>query len=444
MAQKLFRDPLYDYIPIEKGSWLLDLVNTPEVQRLRYIGQLGLAHFTYPGATHSRFSHSLGVFNLMRACISHLKEDYSGYFQPLDDEALLAAALLHDIGHFPLSHVTEAIFGSHEKQGLSIINSPDSGVNKVLTRCHCELPSKVVALLSKSDDTLPWQKSLISSQLDVDRLDYLQRDSLCSGAEYGHFDCFRLIHTMELREKQFREAQKIIFVVWPEKSKYAIEEYIFSRFYMYQSVYFHHTTRGFEELVRKILQRAKDISETDVSFATAMLPPIKSVLCTTEEPSLETFQMLTDNMLFAQIALWQKGKDKILSDLCERLLLRKGISWKETEGTPFEMNEKIERVREYLSKQKLDPKYYFYEGTPTGTTTYKPYSSAAAVEEQSSVNSIMLFDASWPDSKFREISEVPGLERIKAITGSQALKLRYYFPKEYEKEIKNLLSPNSK
>jgi HD superfamily phosphohydrolase len=376
----------------------------------------------------------------MQGCISHLKKDWSNYFQPLDEEALLAAALLHDIGHFPLSHVTEAAFGNHEKQGVDIIGNPDSGVNKVLTHFNDKLPAKVVALLNKSDDALPWQRSLISSQLDVDRLDYLQRDSLFSGAEYGHFDCFRLIHTMELREKQLRKAQKIIFVVWPEKSKYAIEEYIFSRFYMYQSVYFHHTIRGFEELVRKILQRAKDISAADVSFTTAMLPPIKSALCKTDEPNLETFQMLTDNILFAQITLWQKGKDKILSDLCERLLLRKGISWKETEVMPFEMNEKIEKVREYLSKQKLDPKYYFYEGTPTGTTTYKPYSSAAAVEEQSSVNSIMLFDASWPGSKFREISEVPGLERIKAITRSQGLKLRYYFPKEHEKKIKTLLS----
>jgi HD superfamily phosphohydrolase len=440
MAQKLFRDPLYDYIPIEKDSWLLYLINTPEVQRLRYISQLGLAHFTYPGATHSRFSHSLGVFNLMQVCISHLKKDCSDYFQPLDEDALLAAALLHDIGHFPLSHVTEATFGRHEEQGIAIINNSESGVNKILTRRHCELPSKVVALLSKSDDALPWQRSLISSQLDVDRLDYLQRDSLCSGAGYGHFDWFRIIHTMELREKQLQGAvaQKVTFVVWPEKSKYAIEEYIFSRFYMYQSVYFHHTIRGFEELVRKVLQRAKDIAVADVSFATAMLPPIKSILRTTDEPNLETFQMLTDNTLFAQIELWQDSKDKVLSDLCERLLLRKGVGWHELKGTPFEMTEKIEQVRKYLNEKGLDSKYYFYEGK-TETTAYKPYSSAAAAEEQSSVNSIILFDDSWPGTGFVEISEAPGLERIKAITGSQVSTLRYYFPKEHEREIKALL-----
>ncbi len=446
MAQKLFRDPLYDYIAIDadKFPWILDLINCPEVQRLRYISQLGLGHFTYPGATHSRFSHSLGVFSLMRGCISHLKSNYhDNYFKQIDEEALLAAALLHDIGHFPLSHVTEAIFGSHEKQGIAIISNPDSGVNKVLTRCHGELPSKVVALLSKSDDALPWQKSLISSQLDVDRLDYLQRDSLCSGAEYGHFDCFRIIHTMELREKQLPGAQKVVFVVWPEKSKYAIEEYIFSRFYMYQSVYYHHTTKGFEELVRIILKRAKDIAAMDESFAAEMLPTMNSMLCATSEPHLEMFQMLTDNILFTQIALWQYGKDEILSDLCKRLLLRKGIGWHEMKGTPFEMADKIEHVREYLNKQGLDPKYYFYEGK-TEATAYKPYSSAAAAEEQSSVNSIILFGDSWPGTGFVEISEVPGLERIRMITGSQASTLRYYFPKEHAKEIKALLSSNNK
>ncbi len=116
MAQKLFRDPLYDYIAIDKDSWLLKLLNCPEIQRLRYINQLGLSHFTYPGATHSRFSHSLGVLHIMQECLEYLDKDYKNYFNYGDEEALLAAALLHDIGHGPFSHATEDFFGNHDKR----------------------------------------------------------------------------------------------------------------------------------------------------------------------------------------------------------------------------------------------------------------------------------------------------------------------------------------
>jgi uncharacterized protein len=445
MAQKLFRDPLYDYIAIDtnKFPWILDIVDCPEVQRLRYINQLGLGQFTYPGATHSRFSHSLGVFQLMQECISHLKLNYPQYFKQLDEEALLAAALLHDIGHFPLSHVTEEIFGNHEEKGQSIINDHKFEVNKVLSKRASSLPAKVAALLAKQSMAPLWQKSLISSQLDMDRLDYLRRDSLYSGAEYGHFDCFRIIHTMQLKEKIIERRQKALFVVWPEKSKYAIEEYIFSRFYMYQSVYFHHTTRGFEWLVRSILKRAIEICKTNKSFAKEMLPPMKLMLGGTHSKDHKEFLALTDQVLLAQISLWRNTKDKVLRDLSGRLLSRKGIGWVEMSGTHLEMHTKIQKVEDYLKHKGLDHKYYFFEDE-SKATAYKPYSSAASSGEQSSVNSIILFDPRWPETGFYEISEVPGLERIGAITKSPSSILRYYFPKEHAKEIKTLLSPSNK
>ncbi len=115
MAQKLFRDPLYDYVSIDrvKHGWLLDLVNCREVQRLRFISQLGLCQFTYPGSTHARFAHSLGVMHLMTECLAHLEQSHPKNFRPLDKEALLAASLLHDVGHGPFSHATERIFRNH-------------------------------------------------------------------------------------------------------------------------------------------------------------------------------------------------------------------------------------------------------------------------------------------------------------------------------------------
>jgi HD superfamily phosphohydrolase len=373
----------------------------------------------------------------MQQCISHLRQEYFEQFKPrqLNEEALQAAALLHDIGHSPLSHATEKIFGNHEKKAVEIINSSDSEVHKVLTKRASSLPSKISALISKKGVAPLWQKSLISSQLDMDRLDYLRRDSLNSGAEYGNFDWFRIIRTMQLEEKD-----KEIFIVWPDKTKYALEEYIFSRFYMYQSVYFHHTTRGFEGLLRRILRYAQNVAKKDKSFAKELLPPMKTLIGGKQSQDPSRFQNLIDHVLLAQIIMWQSHKDKTLSDLARRLIKRRGIGWEEiTENiTSFEMTGKVNAVREYLRQKGFDPVYYFFEDVPKATI-YEPYRPAAEVDDQSSVNSIMLYDSSWKPTGFKEISDC--LERLQAITvGKLSPIFRYYFPKEHEKQIKKLLS----
>ena len=358
----------------------------------------------------------------------------------MDKEALLAASLLHDVGHGPFSRATERIFGNHEARGVMIVRDSSSEVHKVLSRRAVDLPAKVASLIEKGTETLLWQQSLISSQLDLDRLDYLRRDSLYSGAEYGNFDCFRIVHTMELRKKVIEGKQHGLFVVWPEKSKFAVEEYLFSRFYMYQSVYFHHTTRAYEGLLDRILTRVQDLAQENRDFAAQLLLPLRILAQTSHAMRPGDFQNLTDHVVLAQIMLWLKCKDKILQDLCQRLLARRGIGWAETTtGTPFEMTQKIEAVREYLKKRHMDDRYYFIEHVPQAMP-YKPYSPGSAGEEQTSVNSIMLYDRRWSGSGFCEISQVPGLERLRAITGTQPNLSRYYFPKEYEPAIRELFS----
>jgi len=442
MAHKLFRDPLYDYIQIDKKhSWLLDLIDAPEVQRLRHISQLGMSHITYPGSNHSRFSHSLGVLHLMQRCVSHLKREYSKSFKQPDEEALLAAALLHDVGHAPFSHATEGIFGNHEERTLGVVNRQTSKAYKVLHKRGKTLPEKVAALIAKRSTAPLWQKSLISSQLDVDRLDYIRRDSLCSGAEYGNFDWFRILHTMELNEKKIEGRPPAIFVTWPSKSKFALEEYIFSRFYMYQSVYFHHTTRGFECLLRKILERARDLRRENKQFAKSVLPGITLLWGGSQDA--EAFLNLTDHTLMAQIMIWQKDKDQTLSDLASRFLMRKGIGWAEAPAglTPMEMHTRIRKVEDYLRSKGLNPRHYFMEDEAKAAP-YRPYRSASASEEQSSVNSVILFDATWARSNqtgFVEISQVPDLRRIRAITDESSAVVRYYFPREHGERVKKLL-----
>lgn len=445
MAQKLFRDPVYDYITIDtqKYPWLLDLLNTAEVQRLRFISQLGLSQFTYPGSNHSRFSHSLGVLHLMKECVSYLKREHPEKFAQLDEEALLAASLLHDIGHSPFSHATEKFFGNHEERAVKIILNRSSNIHKILRRVSDKLPRKVADLISEIPllGTKLWQKSLISSQLDMDRLDYLRRDSLCSGAEYGNFDCFRIIHTMELREGNIGGGKKDTWITWPKKSMYVLEEYIFSRFYMYQSVYFHHTTRGFECLVAKILERAKELASENKRFRNQLIEPLNTFLSNSSNSNWVEFSKLTDNILFAQISVWKSSTDKILSDLSSRLLDRKGLARYEVPKnlSDFEVADKIAEVRDYLKKKGLMQKYYFFEDE-TGTSVYKPYRSAIDTQEQSSVTSIMLYDKSSTGTGFYEISNHPDLKRLKAITQDEPLiTKRYYFPKEHENKIRGLL-----
>src|SRR5262245_41819347 len=199
MSAKIFRDPLYNYIRIDRRAdrWLLNLLDTPPMQRLRRIHQLGVSSFTYPGADHSRFCHSLGVLHLMHQALEHLPTDDRQVGRARDP--LLAAALLHDVGHGPFSHVFEPCLGiDHEVWSCKIVRE-DGPVNRLLRGVDPDLPKAVAALIEKKNREYPrWEKHLLDSQLDVDRLDYLRRDSLFTGAGYGNFDWYRLLHSFEL------------------------------------------------------------------------------------------------------------------------------------------------------------------------------------------------------------------------------------------------------
>ncbi|HDY64908.1 MAG TPA: HD domain-containing protein, partial [Phycisphaerae bacterium] len=176
MLQKIIRDPIYDYISfdIPQDQWALDLLNTPEVQRLRFIHQLGVSSYTYPGASHSRLSHTLGVFHLMQMALRHLRE-YIEQDDKVVRKTLLGAAIVHDVGHGPFSHLFEGRLGQkHEKWTKDIINCPSLKINQILQKEG--ILEQVSALIEKDNFTQPhWQKSLITSQLDLDRMDYLLR-----------------------------------------------------------------------------------------------------------------------------------------------------------------------------------------------------------------------------------------------------------------------------
>ncbi len=428
MSDKIFRDPLYNYVNInrKRHGWLIDLLNCPEVQRLRRIHQLGVSYLTYPGADHNRLAHSLGVVHLMQQALRHITSHWNDAQVNRAAEPLLAAALIHDVGHGPFSHLFEPCLGiDHEVWSKKIIECEDKelGVNRALRRVDPSLPATVAALIDKDNFDQPsWMKYLLSSQLDVDRLDYLRRDSLFTGAGYGHYDYYRLLTTFELHD----DIDGTRNIVWPEKSKLAIEEYVFARHYMYQNVYLHKTTRGFEKMLEAIWKRARTLHDQGVD---ADWVPALNDFWGTTDPSVQQYLRIEEFTVLQQIQNWTSHSDCSLSDLASRFLYRNQFSMIEpplqVEGLvsglgkwEAALHELIGSVTEYSPvemyclKDHVKPKYN------------QPYFPEKEADEQSVKNSIRIL----VDDKPVEVSSI--LPRLKPLTEDPTGRVRYYIPKD--------------
>ncbi len=242
--EKIIRDPVHDLIAFNlqrpMDAMLFRLINTTEIQRLRRIRQLGLASLVYPGADHSRYSHSLGVMETARHMLEHLAR--STKIDEADATACVASALLHDLGHGPLSHVFEYIGNvPHEQLTTNIIEDPTSEVHRTLAAHDRALPEKVAELL-KPTPNRTFFNDILSSQLDADRFDYLLRDNLMTGSQYGGFDLHWLLHALTIDKSTSRLAVT-------SKGVSAAEAYLQSRYHMYRNVYFHKVVRTAEGML---------------------------------------------------------------------------------------------------------------------------------------------------------------------------------------------------
>lgn len=255
---KVFRDPLHNVIQFdeEEDKLFLSLIETKEFQRLRFIKQLGFSSFTYFGAEHSRFSHSIGSWHLMKRFVSQLKllkdKKSKKMVEDITDQLdlALAAALLHDLGHGPFSHVIEEQLAyNHEFWTRNIIKG-NTEVNDVLESYRKNFSDDVADVIERTHENKAIIK-LLSSQLDVDRMDYLQRDSLMTGAGYGNFDLEWLINCLRIGEVD----GQIEVGLDLDKGLSIAEDFVMARYYMYKNVYFHKTTRCAEVLFRSILDR---------------------------------------------------------------------------------------------------------------------------------------------------------------------------------------------
>jgi hypothetical protein len=275
---KVFRDPVHRLIRVQPGhEYILDLIDTPEFQRLRRIRQLGVSWMTYPGAEHSRFSHSLGVFNFAQRIHSSLLsryKDHSGLrdYLNLHQRELFSAALLHDIGHGPFSHMIERAFrdtADHEAKTIELISSNESQVSQVLDAYKINKKAVAEIIQKTSNDRLI--VDIVSSQLDADRMDYLLRDSLFTGVEYGRYDSEWIIRNLCVGldrsgdqvggDEDFSRHRLCLDV---DRGLYSAEQLILARTHMTMQVYMHRVTRGFEVHLLTMFKMAAQFADQGI------------------------------------------------------------------------------------------------------------------------------------------------------------------------------------
>jgi len=439
VALKVIRDPVHDHILFDREAdkLVLALLDTPEVQRLRRIRQLGLSHLTYPGAEHSRFSHSLGVWHIANQALKFLHCNMGDDLplSPEHESAVKAAALLHDIGHGPFSHVLEHDFGGgHEKRTRDLILDESTGVHQVLKDHDGSLPALVHALLEGQKDELAWLHGLVTSQLDADRMDYLLRDSHYCGVGYGRYDHQYMLHTMRVRRVP---PDDLLQPVWLDKACRVIEEYLFARYYMHWNVYYHRTTKGYEQLLIAICERAAHllIDRTPLDIDAALGKFVKKEPLTSAE-----HQRVDDHLVMAHVTGWQDCRDNVLADLCRRFVSRKGLKpiqySQEQTSSVFGLNEAVERVRADLDAAGLDSKYYFREAD-LKSKTYDTYHPEKEPSEQTAVNAILIQQSG---DNVIEISSLPGMERLKAVTDRRERRQYFYVPEEHRENAQRKLT----
>lgn len=418
LEEKVFRDPVYGYVHVfDKLIW--DLVQTKEVQRLRRIKQLGGTYMVFHTAEHSRFSHSLGVYEMARKIIRALM--YCGTVLEEEERLLvLSAALLHDLGHGPFSHSFESVFNVRHELFTERIIMEDTEVNQVLESYQKGFAMKVRDVINKTYEN-PLVINIISSQLDADRLDYLLRDAYFTGAPYGEIDVERILRTMRVVNNK---------IVYKVSGMHAIEDYLMSRYQMYWQVYLHSTGRSFDLVIQNMLRRVRELVLSGYQFR----HPIGALadLFLEKDLSVETYLKFDDATISHYASLFVEEEDEILSDFADRFIHRRLL--KEMHYVPNdEVNKNLIKIGEYMSILGIDPTYYLITDhsvkTPYDYYGHKTNCLPDCIE-------LLMRDGS-----IKEISEVSTIIKgIIAVKPKQEYKI--YFPLDLIKasgneEIKN-------
>ncbi|MGX7081531.1 deoxyguanosinetriphosphate triphosphohydrolase-like protein [Gemella morbillorum] len=363
---KVLKDPVHSYIHINyEVVW--NCLDSKEFQRLRRIRQLGGDFQVYPTAEHSRFSHSLGVYEIVRRMVTEIKS-LSVELSEYDKICVMLAGLLHDVGHGPFSHAFEHVTKhSHEDYTAKIILG-ETELNQVLTEVSPRLPEDIVSIIEHNhpNDIL---NQIISGQLDADRMDYLLRDSYFSATSYGQFDLERILRTMRVRK--IDENKKALVVKYT--GIHSVEDYIMARYQMYWQVYYHPVARSYEAVFIQLFNRLKDIFKENKEYFSDMkvLIPFleKNVV------SVEEYFKLDENSLLYCCSLIQDKDDEIAADLARRLQNRRLFEYVDYS------EENLAQIKNMLKEQNLDEKYYLRVEN-VEASVYSPYKGRKILIEQ--------------------------------------------------------------
>ena len=363
---KVLKDPVHSYIHINyEVVW--NCLDSKEFQRLRRIRQLGGDFQVYPTAEHSRFSHSLGVYEIVRRMVTEIKS-LSVELSEYDKICVMLTGLLHDVGHGPFSHAFEHVTKhSHEDYTAKIILG-ETELNQVLTEVSPRLPEDIVSIIEHNhpNDIL---NQIISGQLDADRMDYLLRDSYFSATSYGQFDLERILRTMRVRK--IDENKKALVVKYT--GIHSVEDYIMARYQMYWQVYYHPVARSYEAVFIQLFNRLKDIFKDNKEYFSDMkvLIPFleKNVI------SVEEYFKLDENSLLYCCSLIQNKDDEIAADLARRLQNRRLFEYVDYS------EENLAQIKNMLKEQNLDEKYYLRVEN-VEASVYSPYKGRKILIEQ--------------------------------------------------------------
>jgi HD superfamily phosphohydrolase len=361
----ILRDPVHGLIPFDspEDAIVVRLLGTSQMQRLRRIRQLGVASLAFPGAEHTRFAHAIGSAHVMRRLLARLR-DVQGDLLPQHRVSretateALAAALLHDVGHGPLSHLFEdALAGApaHEEWSTRIILDGDSEVSRILAAEDARLPARVAALVLGRHECAYLARA-VSGTVDVDRCDYLLRDAHATGVPYGRYDLDWLLRALTFA-KGGSPTEAPPLAIDGAKGIVSLESFILARLFMFQQVYFHKAARAAEWMIRAILARAADLLRQGVKLPD--VPPAIASIATKRGAPLSDYLELDDGVLFGAMHAWESSQDAILSDLTRRIRSRSLFKTLELYGMDDEARTNALQVaRDIAKRQGLSPKSY--------------------------------------------------------------------------------------
>ena len=399
-SAKIINDPVFGFIKIPRGL-LYGIVEHPLFQRLNRINQLGLASVVYPGARHTRFQHSIGAFHLMTEAVRSLQEKGNFIFDS-EAEAVEAAILMHDIGHGPFSHVLENTLIhdiSHEDISLLMMEKINSDFNGQLN---------LAISIFKGEYGKNFLHQLISSQLDMDRLDYLRRDSFFTGVTEGNIGSARIIKMLNVIDDS---------LVVEHKGIYSLENYLTTRRLMYWQVYLHRTCVAYEKVLINMLNRAKDLIRMGQQvFASPALfyflsNDVDKVWFDTHSEALDNYSELDDSDLWSAMKVWKHHDDKILSTLATDMLDRHIFKVEVTEEPVDETH--VETLAKEISAQMDisidDAKHYMMSLNTISKDMYNVDDDSSAIL--------------YKNGEIRDISEASELLNVQLLSK----KIRKYY-----------------